>query len=543
MKKLISLMLCTILLTACGSNGDNSGEIDTPEITPAPQPQIEPTPEPQVEPTPQIEPELTDFTARLAALEPYEQRTEIYSRLYPQTVSEFIPADNYGKIYPFPAVDYGNTWDVFYGFMTADGAAILDGTLQFVFYADIDDGYYRAVRFVSDLISETVYVTADGSKAIAIRGYNESQLIGDGKIRVFRWNKLDPEDYDWDDVSVGVIDMDGNIVEPFEDLRDYAKLYLDLSAQYGPIMYVNKATATGDYFISFTTPSYFRPSLPSDYSFIIENVAVNDNGEIVADFVHTPSIKSTQNFISPGVTIRLSDNLKLVYADNDYEEEWLSDKGVNLVDNDNNLLMHFPLGVVIRGGLIVCEETNFAYDFDLNQVKADGYEHMLGYAGNDGEFYIFDNGAEWDYRKYALYHLPSGTTLEFSRSDEGWNFSGRLAAGVYIIGDTVHDMNTGETYPYESLYPADSRIHADIDEDGLVILFINPNPYIDGEWLERPGGYGLYTDTGEEILPIKYERLEYLGDGLYEAWIDNYMGVIRANGEWIIKIDRLKSRD
>jgi hypothetical protein len=191
MKKILCLLLCIVLLVSCGIADEPNMEAESEDSAAPP----------------------SEFAARLETLEPYEQRSEIISRFHEQTTYELIPRDDYGRLYPFNLADFRFNYEL-YGFMTAGGEVVIDAVFnQVSFIHDIDDGYYVVQRITGeDLQREYAIIAADGSRALTVSGY--PVLLGGGLVRVFEWE------------SVGVVDMDGNITEPFINTEENYILFM-----------------------------------------------------------------------------------------------------------------------------------------------------------------------------------------------------------------------------------------------------------------------------------------------------------------------------
>jgi hypothetical protein len=211
--KIIILLSVMILFTACGGQ---------PTLADDEQPPIEHE---------IITDEAAEFAERLAALEPFGTRTEIISRFYNETTYELIPRDDYGRLYPFG-------YRGFYGFMTESGAIVVDAVFEAVHFIDIDDGYYRAGRFTGDdWQREFTVIAADGSSAITTLGF--PVLLGGGRVRVF----VNSFNGDYWEEHIGVLGMDGNIIEPFINTEEnYIKFMVNAGMEQSYAFYANKST-------------------------------------------------------------------------------------------------------------------------------------------------------------------------------------------------------------------------------------------------------------------------------------------------------------
>ena len=124
----------------------------------------------------------------------------------------------------------------------------------------------------------------------------------------------------------------------------------------------------------------------------------------------------------------------------------------------------------------------------------------------------------------------------------------------YISTYIVYDLNFNELFQFET-----SRWYRVIDNnifaDGVLYdmsgnqtrLFPESTDiyYADNDRVIVNSGdkYGLYNKDFEEILPVEYDKLDYICDGLYSVLINGYNGLINEIGEWIFKTDLLKSID
>ena|GEM_PF-618177 len=466
----------------------------------------------------QVAAESAGFTARLAALEPYQQRTEVYSRFYPHSVTEFIPADNYGRIYPFPAFTSDNIWSVFYGFMTADGKVIHDGIYQSVNFVDKDDGYYIAERYIVSGANESTLITADGSKALTVIG--SFQPLGDGVIRVYEirgeFNIYYEHDEDLyrtvPDEYVGYMDIDGNILEPFVRVYDNFDTY-EFDFSYGArIVYLNKQT--GEHFTNF------------DKTY--DEVWIEDEWRFRFLVKLTPET-TVEGLLEVPTMVEINPN---------FFAEW---DGI-YSDRDGTKFEGTPNRGSFIGNYFTekINEVSQIYDLNFNEITApDGFPRILSHVG--AEVYVFGNGAEngEDWR-YILYDMASGKSFDLERYI---TFRDGLitSPGVLIYNEYIYDFNTGEKRRiFDGL---DVAAHYLLD-CGRVLFWLNEDYIYEGKTYQRRLGYKLYTAEGEELLPDIYDTIRSLGNGLYEVRTkDNYIGVIRDNGEWIIKIDLLKQRD
>jgi hypothetical protein len=127
--KCLAAAICAVLLASCGTPA-------TPEVTPTPTPaptaDITPTPVPT--PTPNPNPNGYPDIDALPELPPFEL-DEIYTRRYPYLVTDVIPGDDYGELYPyFGSIGIRENYGTFpiFGFCTADGEIICDPVFSYV---------------------------------------------------------------------------------------------------------------------------------------------------------------------------------------------------------------------------------------------------------------------------------------------------------------------------------------------------------------------------------------------------------------------------
>jgi hypothetical protein len=489
MKKLICVFLCMTLLTACGGNEPliADGNPGTPEITATPPPPPEP---------------LSEFEQRLASLDSFEPRTEILRRYHPYPAYELIPGD-YGRLYPFPA--YGkDSWSTLYGLMTEDGRIVVDGIFSSVQFHDTDGGYYYTYRMVptgDDVdfgYAESLLITADGSKTLDMTDYWSFRLLGGGKVRVWS-SDWDEETREWRGFFTGVIDIDGNILTPVVNPDEH---YLRFETDAGVVIYV--CPYSGEY-ISEWTWLYF------------DSVSITEDGELSAYVKYEPGMMFSSYFISDGTLYELNENLFLTQCAQS-RRFILKDSGMNVVKtlgtrvNVSGKLIHdWDWG----GGEI--------YDFDLNLIE--GYNDIAAYFGDDIYMLTPVSGSV-----HHIVDFSDGRSIPAAMNNSHSHYM--LSRDEFVVGGMLYNMN-GES---RRLFPEESWFHHSPGNDFVIVHALSENK----QWYHQ----GLYALTGEELLPPVYERLSYLGDGLFEAvTLSKYMGVINHNGEWLIKTDMLKFMD
>ncbi|MDR2531734.1 MAG: WG repeat-containing protein [Oscillospiraceae bacterium] len=528
MKKLLCLILCAVMLFAFVACNDDEPELqnDTPSDKTPPSEENQPAP-----------PELSDFERRLAALDAFEMRKpDIMERRHPYTTYELIPGD-YGVLYPFPAfnADDGYGYGILYGFMTADGQVVVDGIFEFMWFVDINDGYYRTHRFIPSLNDneygdwETRYIAIDGSRELILpeRSYYFA-MLDDETVRVFQHNGFDAENW-WDLMQVGIIDMDGNIVSPFVNVNENYKRFFFGGGQFESALHVN--IHTGEHFIHFYGAHWLSYE---GGNFIVENAKINAQGEIEAMFIHTPDINETDWFIKDGITVKFGDYI--IRRDENAEDEVVGEgeeweyirphRSVVLTDKDGNALMTFPDGIGFRGDLFVCADSGNTYDFDLNEISFGEFRSVARHLNDD--VYVFANAASYHATRYLLVNISSGRQIELG--DIWFIYAVPGNPGQFIGKDTLFDLNSETT---ELIFP-EGNYYFDTEnrntDDLIVILSMDS------------GLRGLFTFSGEELLPFAYNSLLHIGDGLLEAYIDNYIGVINRHGEWIVRFDTLGTK-
>ncbi|MDR1754863.1 MAG: hypothetical protein LBR74_08175 [Eubacterium sp.] len=484
MKKFIFLVLCAALFTGCFNNdipviGGSSGEKLKPFDTTSRYDQT--TPETLSYYAANASPE---FLKRLSELEPYQTRSEIKSRYYPETNYELIPSDDYGKLYPYPA--YNSGYAVIYGLMTSDGRIVVDGAYGIVKYIDWGEGYY-----ILGTSSGGRIITANGSLQTGVFPGN-LKYIGKDRVRVLEYRDNGGESLE---EFVGEIDLNGNIIAPIVSIKDnYKKYYISPDAG---IFYKNLKGGAD----------------LNDTPDIYEKVEVDPEGQLKAYIKYTPE-RGRLN-IDEGIICELKDG---VFVENlGYDDDYKSANTV-IYDSSGKVLLNCDR-VSIHGKLLMSFDKNGyskIYDFDLNEIEEYASFDYIG-----GNLYVFEN-------ENACYvsDLISGKRVEV-------DFESRynvifISPETFICGSKIYDMDGNS----RQLFPEGS------------MPYINDKGLIDVRFYGEMGiKNGLYTLSGEEIFPIRYEVLSSLTDGLYLAEIDNYIGVIRENGEWIIKIDALGGKD
>jgi len=289
MKKIICLILCAFLLTACSRGGVRPPENDEllPDVAIG-----------TVDPSPTIV--SSDFEERLSALEIFTPRAEIINRYHPYPTYELITGD-YGKLYPFPAFAT-SIYDVLYGLMTADGRVVLDELFEFIWYIDIGDGYYRTHRVIPDNGWETRYIAADGSRELILpQDVFSYAMLDDETIRIFvRQGDWDEE---WKDRTyTGILDMDGNIISPLINVGENYKSFSFGGAQFEDALYVN--IHTGEHFVHFH--GTFWVSYEGG-EHIVESRVINEQEEIESILKYTDKIRRTRWFGRNGLSNKQGD--------------------------------------------------------------------------------------------------------------------------------------------------------------------------------------------------------------------------------------------
>jgi hypothetical protein len=377
MKKLICLMLCIALLTACGDNelpAGNNGE--APVITTTPPPDVDAYPQ-----------EGNEFTERLASLSEFEPRTEIINRYHPYPTYD-IKLSDYGRVYPFPALVTADGYNFLYGLTTADGRVVLDGVYDNVQFIDIGDGYYHMSRMIPPEVeggwwrTEYTIMTTDGSRAFSTTHY--VVVLGNGLVRVFerRWEGAEYNS-EYLGEFIGVVDLEGNIISPFLHHSEFAWFGLGTGARdYG--LYVHRETLE-----TFTDLQ--------DLTFEPESISLGENDELNAVIKHVPSDWAGFAHII-GITVQLSDN---VFVTNRMHPEIEWERQAIITDSQGNIIMEQPSGYYVQGRLISFWNINEIYDFELNRRtdleqygvlswRTDGDVHSFG-IWNDGFTYTFVN--------------------------------------------------------------------------------------------------------------------------------------------------------
>jgi hypothetical protein len=421
MKKILLLIICIFLITACNT--------DTPEI-------IDEQLTIDDEQLPEI-PILSDFEKRLAALEPFEPRTEIIRRYHPYPAYELIPGD-YGKLYPFPAYAESG-WNILHGLITADGRIVADGMFDMVNFIDLNDGYYIMERMTPHEALDgspqwiNTVMTANGSRSFSTPNY--VTVTSDGNIRVFERRFNGDESLG---EFVGVVDFDGNIISPFVHESEFLRFEIG-TARRGYSLYVNRET--------HEVFSDMREIIlnPESVSVIeIENNELN----LIIKHGHQENLQNLSHI--PGVIIQINDNLFLSHRHHP-TVEWRWESFAE--DKDGNVLLNLADGYRIIGNLIVTWNPNRFYDFDLNKLTGfEEYGFVSYYVGND----------------------------------------------VYTFWDADGVMR------YVNILTGEVRFNEDSSLPGFDVVW------------------------GQS-------------DGLSQVFHNHFMGVVNSDGEWVIKIDMLKT--
>ena len=112
----------------------------------------------------------------LPELEPFEPFTEISSRYYDEYTERLIPADNYGRLYPYPGQVVHSDWmnETRYGLCDSQGRIVLDPVCTYITIQRFDDVEimqlsYRPTNVTEEdmsmyeSIDNTAYAAVDGS--------------------------------------------------------------------------------------------------------------------------------------------------------------------------------------------------------------------------------------------------------------------------------------------------------------------------------------------------------------------------------------------
>lgn len=112
----------------------------------------------------------------LPELEPFEPFTEISSRYYDEYTERLIPADNYGRLYPYPGQVVHSDWmnETRYGLCDSQGRIVLDPVCTYITIQRFDDVEimqlsYRPTNVTEEdmsmyeSINNTAYAAVDGS--------------------------------------------------------------------------------------------------------------------------------------------------------------------------------------------------------------------------------------------------------------------------------------------------------------------------------------------------------------------------------------------
>lgn len=447
MKKFLWLILCTVLLASCVNNNkplETNGE--------------EPTAEPEVRAD-----EPSSFAERLAALEPFEMRSEITSRFFDETVYELILRDDYGKLYPFPA---GNR---LYGLMTADGRIVVDGVYEWVQFIDVDDGYYHVVRSLPaggqwDYgYRENIVMTADGSRMVSVSDGHIVVLPG-GRILVFEFVYID----EINDELISIIDMDGNVISPPVSRNENYKFF-----------YMGGMVGSHGLYVNINTGEFFTGIQHITLTEENARVRLTEDGGLDALIKYTADNPDLVIFFYlPGARLQLSENIfaETRIVDNVHAQA--------ITDADGNVLISTQYGMDIFGNILLDYARDAVYDLEFNRIEVPFEGRFRAHIG--GDTYTF---GDWDSGIFFI-DISDGSRLDFP-----------------------------EEYSYGRL-----------------------NDEFVSAWgvFDRRFKQGVFTHGGEMVLPVIYEQLTPLRDGLFEAHVNNYIGVKNTDGEWIIRIDSLK---
>jgi hypothetical protein len=351
-----------------------------------------------------------------------------------------------------------------------------------------------------------------------------SAPMGNGRFRIV--NLREPENYEggsWEQF-VGVIDMDGNMVEPMRSVNEHYKFYYFGGGQYDNALYVN--ISTGAYFVHNNLPNFFAPTVNQTR---VDNVRIT-NGKVDARFLGHNGVWSSAGFFHSYGEAQdaITGNISVLLGENTLVRDDSSESGAKLLGRNGNTLMTFPDGVRFVGDLLMDMKTQKIYDYNLNEVNIAGWPELLRHIS--GSVYVFRDSLQWsESTKEALVDISTGKLIE---AENPWN-AFEAAPGKFISNDTLYDINEGTS---ERILTEGFRSSFAGDE------FLIVHYYWDIDYTRYYSNYGLCNTDGEEILPMIYTSLRPLSDRLFEVQIDNYMGVINEKGEWLIKIDMLRVR-
>jgi hypothetical protein len=470
------------LSASCGKSAPPPEPADTSDTANLSEPANPSEPADLTNPPDAANPASPSFSERLSALEPYETRSEIIDYYFPEEggLSEFVPAD-YGRLYPFRAAasSGGGYYDAFYGLMTADGKIVVDGVYGDVAFYDADDGYY-------------ILRTTSSPDGLPDSFETETTVIAaDGKYMTGPhpgWAVEPAGDY-----LVRVID---NSFIRFIDIRS------------------GDVVSSGEYesFYVGGVGIYYR-SLDGgdDISRLPEGAEVEllPDGRLGVYIKYNPE---TYPQIQLGtwhqgcnVVCELSENIFVRAA---YEDV------VAITDKSGELYWRSGASVYIDGHFLKVDDEVF--DLEMNELP--GFDTFTRITDSLYAFRLKDS----DGGSFEVRDIKTGKNIRVY-SETWFGHAIMITPERFFSDGLIYDMdgNSERVFPENATY-----YKADGD-----LLLVSTNVT------------GLYTATGEEILPIKYKALSSLGDGLYSVSIDNYMGVINEKGEWLVKIDMLKFRD
>jgi hypothetical protein len=214
--------------------------------------------------------------------------------------------------------------------------------------------------------------------------------------------------------------------------------------------------------------------------YIVESATINARGEIEATFIHTPSIGSTRWFIKDGITLKVGDYI--IMRDENAEDE-IIDEG----EEWEWVRPHESVVLTDKDGNILM---TFSHGID--------FRGELFHCNNSRKTYDFNLNV-YDFGEYSALM---------------WHFEGDIYVFAIPGYWDENDMWVG----HESVY-----------------IDITSGEHIDEEQ--------LFPNVSAEASPPAASSLLYVGDGLSAVIIDDFMGVINQDGDWLIKIDMLKNND
>ncbi|MDR0197770.1 MAG: WG repeat-containing protein [Oscillospiraceae bacterium] len=486
MKKFFTcICVCAVLSASCGKSAPLPEPADTSDITNASELADPPDP---------ANPALSSVAERLSALEPYETRSEVIDYYFPEEggLSEFVPAD-YGRLYPFPACTTFSNYDSYgissTGLMTADGKIVVDGIYSGARFYDADDGYYILQTAlspervgISDYATEDTVITADGKYTAGPYYASEVRFAGDYLITVR---------------------------EPRDDNRSFIR-YIDIRS--------GDVVSSGEYENFYAGGGvggvYYR-SLDGgdDISTLPEGAEVEllPDGRLGVYVKYNPETHPQMQLNMWNgdcyVVCELSEDI-FVRA---------GDDAVAITDKSGELYWRSGASVYINGHFLAVD--NEVFDLEMNALP--GFDWFVKLTDS---LYAFRSGES----KSEVRDIKTGKSV-FTSSP--YLDIIMVAPDRFLAEGVVYDMdgNSERVFPENAAY-----YRADGGDLFIVSIYDEKNPTVLS---------GLYTATGEEVLPIKYKALYSLGDGLYSVSIDDYMGVINEKVEWLVKIDMLKFKD